>query len=725
MVEKSAGDQVLNLRNFKVSIDVDRVLTAVLDVPDRPLNVFEDSVLVDLNEIVKYAQGNAHTGVVLVVFRSGKPAGFLAGADIHRLHGIKDEEECDWILQQGQDLFNSLEELSIPTLAVIHGACVGGGLEFVMSCKYRLAVDSPGTKLGLPEVKLGLIPAWGGTQRLPKKAGLMQALPMMLEGKLISATAAYRCGLVDGLVQPDSVDAEVNAFVQNRLQEKPVPQRHRTWMQWAVEKTPVGQKLALRKARQSVAKLSRQYPALNKIIDATEIGLQSPEVTAAGLQFERQAFRKLLLGRVAPNLINIFMDQEKAKKAATWTTNVEALPIQKMAVIGAGTMGAGIAQLAASCGYQVVLQDVKEEFTHRGMETIRGLFSKAVEKKAMSQAKADESLTRLQPRVDWGDSQDVDLMIEAIIERLDAKESLFQKADELLPERAILASNTSALPINQMAAFTKRPDHVAGLHFFNPVHKMPLVEVVRSPETSDLTIATLVGVARKLGKVPIVVKQSPGFLVNRILFPYLDEAARLITEGNSAREIDRAAKKFGMPMGPIELLDVVGIDVALDVSKTLSPLAQQVTPSPVLFEKMVKAGQKGQKAGQGFYNWTDGKRGEPGDVPNVQSGPQPAAIPDWEIDGETFDSLQQRLMLAMINEARKCLAEQVVTEPWMVDLGMVLGTGFAPFRGGPMQCIQRWGEDEVIKRLSLLEQACGPRFRSQISPSETHPLQHQ
>ncbi|WP_437230619.1 3-hydroxyacyl-CoA dehydrogenase NAD-binding domain-containing protein [Planctomicrobium sp. SH661] len=705
---------MLNLQNFKVSVDERKVLTATLDVPGRPVNVFDDSVLKDLYQIVVYARDNAHSGVEMLVFRSGKPAGFLAGADIHRLQNIRNEEEAEWILRQGQDLFNSLEELSIPTLAVIHGACVGGGLEFVMSCRYRLAVNDPSTKLGLPEVKLGLIPAWGGTQRLPKKAGLMQALPMMLEGKLVPAEKAARIGLVDATIPAHRVDEAVNRFIEDRLAGRPLTRKSRTWTQWILEGTAFGRRIVIRKARQSTAKLSLQYPALKKIIDVTEVGLDSPEVTAAGLQAEREAFTKLLLGPVAPNLINIFMDQEKAKKGSTWTRDVEPLPVKKIAVIGAGTMGAGIAQLAASRGYDVILQDIKEEFVNRGMDTIRGLFSKAVEKKAMSQSDADESLARLQPRVNWGPSDDVDLMVEAIIERLDVKETLFKEADERLPARAVLASNTSALPVNEMAKFTSRPEHVAGLHFFNPVHKMPLVEVVRAPGTSDETIATLVAVSKKLGKVPIVVRQSPGFLVNRILFPYLDEAARLAVEGYSAKEIDKAAKKFGMPMGPIELLDVVGIDVALDVSKTLSPLAMQATPSPELFEKLSQAGHKGQKTGQGFYIWTDGKRGEPAEQPQVPNATRPQPVADWVIGGETFDHLQQRLMLSMINEARKCLAEQVVREAWMVDLGMVLGTGFSPFRGGPMQCIQRWGEDEVINRLKLLQQTYGERFEPDI-----------
>lgn len=707
---------MMKLRNFTVTKDERNVLTAVLDVPERPLNVFEDSVLIELNEVVQYARDNH---VEMLVFRSGKEAGFLAGADIHRLQAIRSEEDCDWILRQGQDLFNSIEELPFPTLALIHGACVGGGLEFVMACKYRLAVDLPSTKLGLPEVKLGLLPGWGGTQRLPKKAGLIQALPMMLEGKLISANAAARCGLVDEVIPADRVEESLNAFINKSLSGHVSSKKNRTWLNWAVNETSLGRSFAMKKARKSVARHSRHYPALNKILDAVEAGLSHPNVNAHGLQVERQGFTKLILGPVAPNLINLFLDQERAKKASTWTRDVDPLPVKRILVLGAGTMGAGIAQLAAARGYSVVLQDIKEEYVQKGIETIRSLFHKAVEKKAMTQQQVDESLARLSSRVDWGKDNDFDLMIEAVVEKLEVKETVFQKADQLLPSRAILVSNTSALPINEMAGYTGRAEHVGGLHFFNPVHKMPLVEVIRAPGTSDETIATLVAVAKQLGKVPIVVKQSPGFLVNRILFPYMDEAARLTTEGYSVKEIDRAAKSFGMPMGPLELLDVVGIDVALDVSSTLSPLAKQKTPSPELFEKMVASGAKGQKSGRGFYHWANGKRGEPAELPKVDGSSRPLTLEAWESGNESFDPIQQRLMFSMINEARKCLAEQIVAEPWMVDLGMVLGTGFAPFRGGPMQCLDRWGEAEVIARLKTLEATCGERFSPDLPERPT------
>lgn len=699
------------LKNFTIQTDGRGVRTATLDVPDRPVNVFEDSVLRELHQIVQQARvDSAASGLKMLVFRSSKPSGFLAGADIHRLQEISSREDAEWVLQQGQNLFNEIEGLPIPTLAVIHGPCLGGGLEFALACRYRLAVDQPSTKLGLPEVMLGLLPGWGGTQRLPRQVGLARALPMMLQGKTLPAQKAYRAGLVNGLISSPDAEQEIDRFINDRLAGKPARSRQRSWMDWAIESNPLGRNLALKKARESIAKHARHYPALNRILEATAAGLGSSKVSSEGLAAERRGFIDLVFGDVAPNLIGIFLAQEKAKKTETWTSLSEGRKVSKIAVLGAGTMGAGIAQLAAARGLQVVLQDIKQDFVDRGMETARNLFRKAAEKGAMSQADADEGLARLKPRVDWGPSDDIDLLIEAVIENPEVKQQVFRKADEMLPPHAVLASNTSALPIDKMAAATQRPGQVAGLHFFNPVHKMQLVEVVRAPNSSDETIATLVTLSKKLGKVPVVVKQSPGFLVNRILFPYLDEAARLVAEGYAIRDIDREAKKFGMPMGPLELLDVVGIDVALDVSKTLSPLAKQETPSPALFERLVQAGSKGKKSGRGFYHWDGEKRGEPAEIPGIENASPPAPVADWTIQGETLGTIQQRLALSMINESRKCLAEGIVSEPWMIDLGMVLGTGFAPFRGGPMKCIQRWGEDEVISRLNLLAGQYGIRF---------------
>ena len=696
-------------KNFRVETDERGVRTATLDVPDRPVNVFEDSVLIELNDIVTAARHEA-SQVKMLVFRSGKQSGFLAGADIHRLQQISNREEAEWILQQGQSLFNNIQQLPFPTLAVVHGACMGGGLEFALACTYRLAVDHPSTKMGLPEVKLGLLPGWGGTQRLPRQVGMAQALSMMLQGSSLSAEKARKSNLVDGLIRSRDADDEINAFINDRLAGRSIHSSKRSWLDWAIDSSSLGRKLAVKQARKQTARQSKHYPALTRILDAVEAGASSKKVSEAGLKAERDGFCDLLFGDVAPHLINLFLLQETAKKASTWTDSAEPHPVQKIAVIGAGTMGAGIAQLAAVRGFSVVLQDVKQEFLDRGMKTIRDLLDKAVKKSAMTQQDADAALSRITTRVGWSDSGDIDCMVEAVVENIDIKKEIFHNADEQLPIHGVLASNTSALPIDKMADATERPEKVAGLHFFNPVHKMPLVEVVRAPHTSDETIATLIGVSKKLGKVPIVVNQSPGFLVNRILFPYLDEAGRLMCEGYSAKEIDREAKAFGMPVGPLELIDVVGIDVARDVSRSLSKLAGQETPAPELLQRLVDNGHLGQKSGKGFYHWKDGKKGDPVELTGFEPTPLDIQIDNWTPEGETFSPIQQRLILVMINEARKCLVENVVSEPWVVDLGMVLGTGFAPFRGGPMACLEKWGTVAVDQRLSYLAGKLGSRF---------------
>ncbi|WP_437193063.1 3-hydroxyacyl-CoA dehydrogenase NAD-binding domain-containing protein [Planctomicrobium sp. SH527] len=710
---------MLPFKNFKTVTDDRGVMTVTLDVPDRPVNVIDDSVLYELNEIINLVEQKSSPPITLLVFRSGKPSGFLAGADVHRLRKIQTAAEADIALNSGQMLFNRIEALKVPTIAAIHGPCLGGGLEFALACKFRVAVDDSNTRLGLPEVKLGLIPAWGGTQRLPKQVGLSTALPMLLQGKLLSAKEAHRCGLVNRVISADNAEAELSGFINRRLDHDPVAPKTRDLKQWLIDSNPIGRIFAMKQARREIVKLSVHYPALCKILDAVEIGLRNGQVTEAGLAAERTAFKELLLGKVAPHLIDLFLNQELAKKSSTWTDETNPEPVKRILVLGAGTMGAGIAQLAASRGFSVLLQDVKEEYINRGMETIRDLFAKAVKRGILPKEDAELAGSKIQTRVNWGPSDDVDLMVEAIVEQIEVKRSVFTNADTTLPMHSILASNTSALPIEQMAKVTGRPEKVAGLHFFNPVHKMPLVEVVRAPQTSDNTIAVLVSVAKKLGKVPVVVKQSPGFLVNRILFPYLDEAARLSTEGERFEDIDAEAKKFGMPMGPLELLDVIGLDVALDVSKTLSPLATQSTPSPALFQSMVVSGSKGQKSGKGFYSWQEGKKKQ--SLPKDLTGPSMdrIVVPDWVVNGETFNVIQQRLILSMVNESQKCVDEGVVAEPWMVDLGMVLGTGFAPFRGGPMTCIEQWGREEVKARLLLLEKAFGQRFRPANGFSDT------
>ncbi len=695
-------------KNFQTNIDERGVFTATLNVPCRALNVFDDTVLMELKQIVKTIDSNDE--IKFAIFRSGKPSGFLAGADIHRIYNIQDKAEAEAIIQLGQDLFQELATLKSPTLAVIHGVCLGGGLEFALACRYRVAITLSSTKIGLPEVKLGILPAWGGTQRLPKQIGASAALSMILEGKTVDAYRASQLRLVDAVLSESSLEADLIRFVDARLANEPLQIPERTWNSWFLDEMSLGRRLVFSTARKTVDREVDAYPALLAIIEAVELATYSTLVNQKGLAFERHQFADLLFTPTARNLIELFLNQERAKNQKTWINRDEEVAPRlpaKTLVVGAGTMGAGIAQALALSGFEVVLQDIEQSFVERGMSRIEDLISQATEKKVVTSEEAVAIRKRIKPRVGWENSDDIELMIEAVVERPTVKAKLFREADEKLPLHAILASNTSALPINEMAAVTGRPEKIAGLHFFNPVHKMPLVEVVKTEQTSASTIANLVSLVKKIGKTPVVVNQSPGFLVNRILFPYLDEAVRLLLEGFSVKSIDLDAKQFGMPMGPLELLDTIGIDVALDVSRTLSALGAESSPSPKEFQEMIDQGSLGKKSGHGFYEWEGNHRGK---VAHSLAEQNAGAIDNWHINGEEFTEIQQRLFLAIINEAAKCLNEHVVRESWMIDLAMVLGTGFPPYRGGPMSCLNAWGTIEVTQRLNLLEQRCGRRF---------------
>jgi 3-hydroxyacyl-CoA dehydrogenase / enoyl-CoA hydratase / 3-hydroxybutyryl-CoA epimerase len=691
-------------QQLRVDRDGRGVVTVTIDVVGRPVNVFDESLLREFAALVEELQEDRSAR--LVVFRSAKPGGFLAGADLHRIAGMATVDEAEKLLSTGQTLFRRVAELTAPTVAVMHGPCLGGGLEFALACTYRVARDDAATRMGLPETQLGLIPGWGGTQLLPRVVGLSQAIEMILEGSRLTADNAKSVGLIDAVFSPAMFEDELAKWVRDCLNGN-FPKQESGRLQG---ETSAGQQQVLAEAHQRIAGRDQWYPALTAALRCIETGVR--DGMDAGLAAERAEFCRVLFDPASRNLLELFLRKERARKRSTWVAgDVEAgSPIRKIAVLGAGTMGAGIAQIAAAQGCSVWLMDVSDELVQQGVRRIEAVTQQAVRKHAITPSEATRVLASITPTTQLQALTNADLVIEAVVERLDVKVQVFSELDRLMPARALLASNTSALSISTIAAATRRKDRIAGLHFFNPVHRMPLVEIVRCPETSGQTIAALVDLARQLGKTPIVVAEGPGFLANRVLFPYLNEAVRLIDEGLPAEQIDSEARELGLPMGPLELLDLIGLDVAADIGKTLAPLSLGESPMTHRLTEMVARGLKGQKTGAGFYTYKEGRRSGPSQTTPATTSNTKLPFPR-DFAGETISGIQQRLVFSMINAAADCVHDGIVAEPWMADLGMVLGIGFPSFRGGPMTLISQWGRDGVLESLKKFSELCGPRFR--------------
>jgi 3-hydroxyacyl-CoA dehydrogenase/enoyl-CoA hydratase/3-hydroxybutyryl-CoA epimerase len=716
-----------DLKCFRIERDARFVLTATLDVPGRPVNVFDERVITELAWLIDMLEHDRDTR--LVVFTSGKESGFLAGADVKQLQSLRTPDEAATISEVGQLLFDRVESLPMPSLAVIQGPCLGGGLEFAMACTHRIACDNAHTRIGLPEIELGILPGWGGTQRLPKLVGLTQGVRMILEATKVNARKAAEIGLVDRAASPDDFAVAVEMLIADILKGTPRRRPGNGLAAWIQDHTGLGQWLVLRAVRRKLVSRGRNYPALGAALRAIEVGIKAGH--AAGLAEERRAISELLFTPTCRSLIELFFQRERARSTSSWIRSVaspvatDSRPIRKLGVVGAGVMGSGIAQLAANQGFDVVLRDVDQKFVDAGMTRIRGVLDDLVKRGSLTRIEADARFAAVMPTGESLPLAGCDLVVEAVTEREDVKLAVFRELDTRLPAGAIIASNTSALPIQHLADATHRPDRVGGLHFFNPVHRMQLVEVVRAKSTSDATIHTLVNLVKRLGKTPVVVADSPGFLVNRVLFPYLDEGVRMVCEGIPVEQIDSEAKRFGMPMGPFELLDEIGLNVAADVATTLSRLCLDPTPTPELLAMMVQRGWRGKKSGRGFYVWKHGQRVKanssplpPGDgsrvravvgAPPHSTPPHPSPLPKEEGAGK-LSVIQQRLIYQLVNECSRCLGEGVVAEAWMVDLGLVLGTGFAPFTGGPLRYADAIGLPALARDLDALRQQFGERF---------------
>jgi len=654
----------------------DGLVTLTLDRAGSSVNAISRAVLDELEQIVERLAIDMPAGVII---HSGKPAGFAVGADVHEFVEYARQDAVRENIEHGQRVYEALARLACPTVAAVHGACLGGGTELILACRQRVAADDETTRIGLPEVMLGIHPGWGGTARLPRLIGAAEAMPVMLTGKPLSARRALALGVVDHLARPQELLAEARLLLR-RAPSRPFARRARAW---ASNSWLGRQILAPIMVKQTAAKVRREhYPAPFALIDVWKRGGSD---IGQRLKIEADSVARLAQTSTAQNLIRIFFLQERLKGQGA---GVDAA-INRVHVVGAGVMGGDIAAWVALKGMDVTLQDREMKYIQPALDRARALY----EKKLKTPEKVDATTQRLRADVDGKGVARADLAIEAIYENAEAKEALYATIEPQLEAEAILASNTSSIPLDELRGKLAHPERFVGLHFFNPVAQMPLVEVVRHDRLDPAIEKRALAFCKAIGKLPVAVKGTPGFLVNRILVPYLLEAMRLYGEGVPGAVLDREAKKFGMPMGPIELADTVGLDVCASVGKELAPFLGLELP-PGMGERLA-AGKRGKKDGQGLYLWQDGK-------------PQK---PEVDNDYVTPPDLQDRMILSMVNEAVACLADEVVDDADLLDAGVIFGTGFAPFRGGPIQYVRSEGVDMLRAKLEQLAHQYGDRFK--------------
>lgn len=674
----------LRLQHWHAETDAGGIVTITLDRADASANTMAHAVVEELDQLLDRLRIEPPKGVIV---RSGKSAGFIAGADIREFAGYARDGAVRAVLEFGQRVFQKLAELPCPSVAAVHGHCMGGGTELALACTYRVASTDPSTRIGLPEVMLGIHPGWGGTARLPRLIGALQALPLMLTGKGINAEKACALGVVDRTATPEALLDAARHLIKQRP-ERPLAQRLRAW---ATNTWPARQLLAPMVRKQTAAKVRPQhYPAPFAIIEVWRRGSSD---LRQRMRLEADSVTRLATTPTARNLVRVFFLQERLKGLSGDTAH----GIKHVHVVGAGVMGGDIAAWCTYRGFSVSLQDRELRLVEPALARAKQLF----EKRLKTPQRIALASARLQADIEGTQTATADLVLEAIYENLDAKRDLYASVQPNLRTEALLATNTSSIPLNELARGLGAPERFVGLHFFNPVAQMPLVEVVRHARLAPDTEKRALAFCRAINKLPVPVKGTPGFLVNRILMPYMLEAIRALGEGVPGAVLDKVARGFGMPMGPIELADTVGLDVAASVGQELAPFLGLELPQGV--ERLLEAGKRGKKSGEGFYRWRDGKPVKP-EVPK-----------DYRIP----DDLELRLIGPMLNEAVACLADGVVDDAELLDAGVIFGTGFAPFRGGPITYIRSIGADVIRARLETLAATHGPRFAPR--PGWDHP----
>ncbi len=678
----------------------DGILRLVLDLPGEKVNKLTEAVLAAFRKLLQTIREDSDLRGVII--RSGKPGTFIAGADVGEIQAITERDELEAKARIGQEIFQHLRVLPVPVVAAIHGACMGGGTEMALACTYRVASDDPATRIGLPEVRLGIVPGWGGTQRLPRLVGLRAALDLILTGRELRASTALRTGLIDAVVPAEHLEREAVRIITERPPPRPAPAGP---AEWFFRNFPPARTLVFSVAEKNLRKkLHGDYPApyrAVKLLRETYGGRLEP-----GLRREAAAVADLAVTPTARNLMALFDLNARARRDPGIADGTEPRPIRRATVVGAGVMGAGIALAITGRGTPVRIKDIGVEPISRGLREAYRILSRRVRRRRMTPRELRTRMAMIQPSLDYRGMRQMDLVVEAVFEDLELKRRLIREIEANVSAECLLVTNTSSLPVEGIARVAEHPERILGMHFFNPVHRMPLVEIIAADKTAPWATATAVALTKEIGKVPVVVRDRPGFLVNRLLMAYLAEVLELLEEGAEIGRLDRALEEFGMPMGPVRLLDQVGLDIASRVAEVLGKAFGRGVPAGAILDRLAAAGRLGVKGSRGFYLY---RNGQPIADPSVEELIRPRGRIH---PGE--EEIRMRTLLPMLNEAARCLQEGVARRPGDVDLAMVLGTGFPPFRGGLLRYADSLGIDRVVSRLDVL----ASRFGTRMAPAD-------
>jgi len=698
-------------RSFRVEVE-GGVALCLLDVPGEPVNTLSPRVGAELEDLLHTLAQDA--AVEALVIASGKKGGFIAGAKIDMLQAVRSAAEGEALSRAAQQQLQAVERFPKPVVVAIHGACLGGGLELSLACRWRIATDDPKTQLGLPEVQIGLLPGAGGTQRLPRLIGIAAALDLILAGKSVRAQKAQKLGLVDEVV-PAPILLEV---ARRRARELATGQLHRperpaalkqlergglgALQKLALEDNALGREVLFREARRKLlAKSGGRYPAPEKALEAVKYGIDKG--MEKGLEREARLFGELAVSEVSKRLIDIFFATTALKKdSGVDDPAVKPRQVENVGVLGGGLMGSGIAFVTVGAGPTVRVREKDDAAAARALASVRGLLDERVKRRSMTPLERASTMRLLTATTSWAGFERVDLVIEAVFEDLALKQEMVRAFEQLNP-RGIFASNTSSIPITKIAEASQRPEAVLGMHYFSPVQKMPLLEVIVTPKTAPDVTATAVAVGKKQGKTVIVVNDGPGFYTSRILTPYMNEAAEILVEGASVEDIDAALTSFGMPVGPITLLDEVGIDVGSKVGKILHHAFGDRMAPPAAFEKLVEDGRLGRKSRKGFYTYGGKKKEVDVTVYDLLPGGR-------QRKRVGRDEIAERVTLQMVNEAIRCLGEGILRSARDGDIGAIFGLGFPAFLGGPFRYADAVGPKTLLERLERWHDKFGDRF---------------